>query len=338
MMNSFGEIFRVTTFGESHGAALGCVVDGCPAGVPVDERKLNAQLDRRRPGQSEITSSRDERDRPEILSGIFWGKTLGTPIAMLVCNTDARSEDYDQIRSTPRPGHADAAWKAKFKHADHRGGGRASGRETVARVMAGWVAEAVLEQAFPELRVVAWVSQVGDVRMSPKLDNRSWTREEVDQNLCRCPDSAAAQKIKRKLALAMEEGESFGGVVTVHVSGMPAGLGEPVFLKMQSYLSSALASIGTVNGLWWNRVPIDLPGSSFHRPENSYGGLSGGISNGADVRFNIACKPVATIGEQARKGRHDPCILPRAIPVFESMTAIVLADLYLISLVRRRPK
>lgn len=334
-MNTFGKLFRVTTFGESHGAALGCVVDGCPAGVPVDEKLLQAQLERRRPGQSAITAGRNEPDIPEILSGIFEGKTLGTPIAMLVKNRDVRSSDYNEIRNAPRPGHADTTWKVKFGHVDYRGGGRSSGRETVSRVMAGWVAESVLTHVFADLHIVAWVSMVGDVAMDKKLMFGSWSREEVDAFSCRCPDRSAAEKIERMLLEAKEKGESYGGVVSIKVTGMPKGLGEPVFLKLQSHLAAALSSIGTVNGLWWNQRPIELSGSEFHKPGNTYNGTIGGISNGEDLLWHIACKPISTLGEQARKGRHDPCVLPRIVPVVESMTALVLIDLYLLDRARR---
>ena len=334
-MNTFGEVFRVTTFGESHGAAVGCVVDGCPSGVPVDERDLRDQLARRRPGQSELTSPRKESDEPEILSGIFEGMTLGTPIAMLVRNRDTRSADYDAIRRSPRPGHADEVWRAKFGHVDHRGGGRSSGRETVARVMAGWVAESLLTRVLPDLGIVAWVSAVGGISMSDDALARSWRRDEVNASAVRCPEPEVAARMSEAIIRARDEGDSFGGVITVRIQGVPVGLGEPVFSKLQSRLADAFASIGTVNSVRWNQLPLDSRGSEFHVPGNSYGGINGGISNGRDIVFHIGGKPVSTIGDLAKSGRHDPCILPRAVPVVESMAALVMADLYLMNRMRR---
>jgi chorismate synthase len=335
MLNSFGQVFRLTTFGESHGAALGCVVDGCPAGVPVDEERLRRQLARRRPGQSDITTSRSEADEPVILSGVYLRKTLGTPIAMAVYNHDARSGDYETIRTSPRPGHADAAWREKFGHVDHRGGGRSSGRETVARVLGGWVAEELLRALVPSMSIVACVSQVGELRMSDSALGTSWTREEVDHSISRCPEGEVADRIETMLREAKTKGDSYGGVISLRVSGIPAGLGEPVFLKLHSYLAAGLASIGTINGIWWNSRPLDLRGSAFHSPGNTYGGISGGISTGSDLLVHIAGKPVSTIGDLAKQGRHDPCILPRAVPVVESMAALVLADLWLLQRIRR---
>ncbi len=329
-MNTFGTLFRVTTFGESHGLALGCVVDGCPSEVPVDRQMLLAQLARRRPGQSALTTARNECDEPEILSGIFQDITLGTPIALLVRNRDARSGDYDAVWKQPRPGHADAAWKAKFGHVDYRGGGRSSGRETVARVMAGWVAESLLARVLPELRIVAWVSAVGGLSMGEAAMARRWRRDEVDAFDSRCPEAETAERMSELILRAKESGDSYGGVITVRVEGPPAGLGEPVFLKLHSYLANAFASIGTVNAVRWNTKPLDIKGSEFHSPGNTYGGVNGGISNGENLVFHISGKPVSTIGEAAVKGRHDPCILPRAVPVVESMAAIIFADLFLI--------
>jgi chorismate synthase len=335
MMNSVGTIFRVTTFGESHGPALGCVVDGCPAGVAMDESALLRQLARRRPGQSAITSARDEGDVPEILSGIFEGVSLGTPIAMLVRNRDARSGDYDRIKREPRPGHADETWRAKFGHADHRGGGRSSGRETVSRVMAGWVAEMLLQRLMPQLGIVAFVSRVGAVTLGEEDIKRPWSRDQVDAHDSRCPDAEKAGAIEAMLADAKKEGESYGGTISLRVSGLPAGIGEPVFLKLHSYLAATLSTIGTMNAVNWNERSLDLPGSEFHAPGNSYGGINGGISNGQDLLFHISGKPVSTLGDTAKAGRHDPCILPRAVPVVESMAAIVLADLVMLNRLRR---
>ena len=334
-MNTFGTLFRLTTFGESHGVALGCVVDGCPANIPVYEELLLKQLDRRRPGQSKITTSRPESDTPEILSGIFQGRTLGTPIAMMVRNKAQRSSDYDEIKKQPRRGHADLVWKDKFGHVDHRGGGRSSGRETVSRVMGGWVAEALLSYMFPGLKIAAFVSQVGQVSMSEAGKNIRWTRQQVDVYESRCPEKETAMEISDMLTRAKEEGDSYGGEIILHVSGMPESLGEPVFYKLQNAMAGALTSIATVNSISWNQLPLDIPGSEFHIEANDYGGINGGISNGNDLLFRIFTKPVSTIGDVAKKGRHDPCILPRAVPVVESMAALVLADLALINQSRR---
>lgn len=334
-MNTFGRLFRITTFGESHGAALGCIVDGCPANIPVDENLLLSQLDRRRPGQSKITTSRPESDTPEILSGIFQGKTLGTPVAMMVRNTAQKSSDYNEIKHHPRRGHADQVWKDKFGHVDHRGGGRSSGRETVSRVMGGWLAECLLKYIYPELKIAAFVSQVGTVAMSQKGKNELWSRDQVDVFASRCPEEKAALAIEKMLEEAKEKGDSYGGEIILRVSGMPASLGEPVFMKLQNYLAGALASIATINSINWNELPLDTPGSSFHIEDNNYSGINGGISNGGNLIFRMFTKPVSTIGDVAKKGRHDPCILPRAVPVVESMAALVLADLALINQSRK---
>jgi chorismate synthase len=333
MFNSFGSLFRVTTFGESHGSGLGCVVDGCPAGVSLNRDSLLKQLERRRPGQSAITTGRKESDAPEILSGLYDGTTLGTPIAMVVRNTGQRSSDYDQIKKQPRKGHADKTWRDKFGHVDHRGGGRASGRETVGRVMAGWVAEGLLAELFSDLTITAHVSRVGDLKIPEDHEDRTWSREEVDRYACRCPVENTALEIDRMLLAAKKEGQSYGGTVTVTIRNLPQGLGEPVFLKAQNMLAGAFSSIGTVNGVTWNEKPLTLPGTAFHE-NNQYGGLNGGITNGADLRFRVVCKPVSTLGDLAKAGRHDPCVLPRIVPVVESMAALVLADLALMAKVR----
>jgi chorismate synthase len=336
-VNTFGTLFRMTTFGESHGPAVGCVVDGCPSEIPLDKQKLYAQMARRRPGQSALTTPRQESDEPEILSGIYNDVTLGTPIAMLVRNRDTRSSDYDGIKGNPRLGHADAVWKIKFGHVDHRGGGRSSGRETAARVMAGWVAESLLAEVLPELRIVAWVSTVGCLSISEAAMARHWRREEIDLFEVRCPEAETAERMSQLILRAKENGDSLGGSITVRLEGVPPALGEPVFQKLSSYLAGAFASIGTINLIRWNQKPLELKGSEFHTPDNTYGGINGGISNGEDILFHIWGKPVSTIGDAAGKGRHDPCILPRAVPVVESMAAIAIADLYLLNRVRRIP-
>jgi chorismate synthase len=341
-MNTFGELFRVTTFGESHGVALGAVIDGCPAGVPLTTALVQAALDRRRPGQSAVTTSRGEADRVELLSGVYEDKTLGTPIAAVVRNQDARSQDYAALAQEDRPGHADRVWRERFKHRDPRGGGRTSGRETLGRVLGGAVAEALLRQEQPGLSVVGWVSRVGPVKApSPPP---GLTRAQVDAHVTRCPDGPTAEAMEARILEAKAAGDSLGGVVTVRVEGLPAGLGEPVFGKLKARLASAVAGIGAVTGVVWG--PDDLqarlmgPGSQFHavrpdgRPGDVYGGIQGGLSNGAPLELQVLFKPPATLGAHAKEGRHDACILPRAVPVVEAMVALVLADLWLLFLAR----
>lgn len=330
-MNTFGSLFRLTTFGESHGPAMGAVIDGCPAGVPLQAETIQQALDRRRPGQSALTTRRQEPDRVEILSGVYQGKTLGTPIAAIVRNVDARPEDYNALLTQPRIGHADAVWQARFKHWDHRGGGRSSGRETVSRVIGGAVAEAFLAREIPDLRVVGYVSQVGTITATPP--SRTPTRAEVDAHPTRCPDPAAAPRMAEEILQAKERGDSLGGTIDLRIEGLPVGLGEPVFGKLKALLAAALSSVGTVTGVVWG--PPDLiqaisrPGSVFHASTESYGGIQGGMSNGEPVHLRVYLKPVSTLGPTARTGRHDPCILPRAVPVLEAMTSLVLADLWL---------
>jgi len=330
-MNTFGTLFRLTTFGESHGPALGAVVDGCPAGVPLTREQVQAALDRRRPGQSELTSARNEADQVELLSGVFEGKTLGTPLAAVVRNRDARPQDYEALRTVDRPGHADQVWRERFKHRDHRGGGRTSGRETLARVIGGAVADALLARDLPEVRVVGWVSQVGPwVAAEPPA---GLTRAQVDTHPTRCPDPAAAMQMVDLLMKAKQEGDSYGGAIDLRLEGLPSGLGEPVFDKLKALLAHAVGSIGAATGVWWG--PRDLaatlaqPGSVFHARADSAGGIQGGLSTGAPVSLRVFFKPPSTTGATAKQGRHDPCILPRAVPVVEAMASLVLADLWL---------
>ncbi|MBI5494708.1 MAG: chorismate synthase [Deltaproteobacteria bacterium] len=329
-MNTHGRIFRVTTFGESHGPAVGAVVDGCPAGVALDAARIQAALDRRRPGQSALTSARAEADRVEILSGVFEERTLGTPIALLVRNTDARPQDYDALRTADRRGHADAAWRTRFKHRDHRGGGRSSARETVGRVLGGAVAEALLARELPAARIVAWVSVVGALEAAAPADV---TRDLVDAHPTRCPDPATREEMAAAIERARDGGDSLGGAVDLRVTGLPVGLGEPVFDKLRATLGAAMMSIPAVAGTWVG--PSDLgarlrqPGSVFHADERAWGGIQGGMSNGAALELRVLFKPPATLGATARAGRHDPCVLPRAVPIVEAMAALVLADAWL---------
>lgn len=335
-MNTFGTLFRLTTFGESHGPALGAVVDGCPAGVPLTMAQVQAALDRRRPGQSAVTTARNEGDRVELLSGVFEEKTLGTPIAALVRNTDQRSGDYDALKQQDRPGHADAVWRARFKHRDHRGGGRTSGRETLCRVIGGAVAEAFLARDVPSVSTVAWVSQVGTLvapAPGPEL-----TRALVDAHPTRCPDPTTAATMWDDIVAAKGQGDSLGGTIDVRVRGLPVGLGEPVFGKLKAVLAQAIASVGAVAGVTWG--PDDLSaavsqrGSQFHQQKESYGGIQGGLSNGEPLQLRVYFKPPATLGAHATSGRHDPCILPRAVPVLEAMVSLALADFWQLYLAR----
>jgi chorismate synthase len=340
-MNTFGELFRLTTFGESHGKALGAVVDGCPAGVALLESEMQAALDRRRPGQSALTTARQEGDKVEILSGVFEDKTLGTPIAAVVRNADARSQDYTALKNEDRPGHADAVWRARFQHRDHRGGGRTSGRETLSRVIGGAVAEALLKREIPGLKIVAAVTQIGPYKAS--FPNEKSTRAQVDAHATRCLDETVRETMASEILKAKERGDSFGGIITVRVDGLPTGLGEPVFGKLKSRLADALAGVGTVSGLVWGSedVTADIakPGTEFHRqyeqgPSRVYGGIQGGLSNGEPLFVQVLMKPASTLQAHAKGGRHDPCILPRAVPVLEAMTALVLADAHLLFLAR----
>lgn len=331
-MNTFGELFRLTTFGESHGPALGAIIDGCPAGVPLAIESIQAALDRRRPGQSALTTARAEGDKVEILSGVYEGKTLGTPIAAIVRNVDTRSKDYEALKAKPRTGHADAVWLERFKHRDHRGGGRTSGRETLSRVIGGAVAEAMLARDLPGVHITAWVSQVGPIKCAVPAPGVE--RSFIDAHPTRCPDATAAERMAQLILDAKAAGDSLGGTIDVRVEGLPVGLGEPVFGKLKALLAYALGSVGTVTGVVWGPPDIETlvaqHGSTFHASSEVYGGVQGGLSNGEPVHVRAFMKPVATLGDVAKAGRHDPCILPRAVPVLEAMTALVLADLALL--------
>jgi len=332
-MNGFGRLFRLTTFGESHGPALGAVVEGCPAGVPLCEAQVQKALNRRRPGQSALTTPRAEADRVELLSGLWEGKTLGTPIAALVRNTNQRSGDYAAFSEKDRPGHADAVWRARFKHQDRRGGGRTSGRETLSRVIGGAIAEAFLAKQHPGLSTVAWVSQVGPLPMLPLATPPS--REEVDAHPTRCPCPRRAEEMAALIGKAQEGNDSLGGSVDICTLGMPVGLGEPVFGKLKARLADALAGIGATTGVVWGGEGLledfSLPGKAFHSggAPGVYGGVQGGLSNGEPLRLRVFFKPPATLGDMAKAGRHDSCILPRVVPVVEAMVSLVLADLSL---------
>jgi chorismate synthase len=343
MSSSFGRLFVVTTFGESHGPAVGVVVDGMPPGVRVDVEEVQRELDRRRPGQSTITTQRREADRVEILSGIFEGVTLGTPIAMLVRNADARSRDYESLREVFRPGHADYATFQKYGVRDHRGGGRSSGRETVGRVAAGALAKCAL--AVAGVTIVGGTVQVRDV----KAMRRDW--DEVENNPVRCPDAKAAPRMVAAIEAARAERDSVGGVVEVVARGVPPGWGDPTMAKLDALLGAAMLSIPATKGveigggfgvteLLGSQANDVFDGQTFRT--NFAGGISGGISNGADVVARVAVRPATSIGKPQTaatraggtttieiQGRHDPCICPRVVPVAESMMAITLMDAWL---------
>lgn len=344
MGNTFGKFFRVTTFGESHGAALGCVIDGCPPKIPLTEAEIQHELDRRRPGQSAVTTGRQETDRVKILSGIFEGFSLGTPIAMIVENTDARSADYEKFKKTFRPGHADFTWEMKYGFRDYRGGGRSSGRETVARVMAGAVAKKIL--SLNKIQIFAYALQIGPIRGS-KVDFSF-----IEKNLVRAADPSKAKAMEQYILKVKEEGDSVGGIVEIIVKNCPLGLGEPVFDKLNADLAKAIVSIPTVKGLEFGsgfgvalkkgsqqNDPFTVRSGKITLSKNDAGGISGGISTGEDIVIRVAVKPPSSISKTQKTvtkdrkkiniqvtGRHDPCIIPRFIPVAESMVAITLTD------------
>ena len=313
--NSFGRLFKVTTFGESHGAALGAVIEGCPAGVEFNLEILKEMLERRRPGASAITSARSEADTPEVLSGVYQNKTLGTPIAIIVRNQDARSEDYKFIdEGAFRKGHSEDLWKQKFGHFDPRGGGRSSGRETLARVLGGAIAKMFLRTLYP-IEVTSRALSVGAL----KAENKDFP-----------------EKLEALLLKAKEDGKSYGGVAEIRIQNAPSSLGEPVFAKLKSELASAMLSVGATVGfeLGAGFASADAEGSSFHSASSSagsdqYGGIRGGISSGEEIVFRMAVKPTSSVLDVAKKGRHDPCILLRALVVFEAMSWLVLADMLL---------
>ncbi len=352
MASTFGTVFRVSTFGESHGVGVGAVVDGCPARIDVSLEAIQAQADRRKPGQSDLTTQRMEADTVEILSGVQNGKTLGTPIGLLVRNHDQRPGDYDETLAAPRPSHADYTYLKKYGVRAKSGGGRASARETAARVAAGALAEQVLQQMCG-VEIVAWVSSVGDI--GSDVDAATVTRADVDSRAVRCPDQAAADKMEARIREVRDEGDSIGGILTCVCRNVPAGWGEPVFDKVEALLAQAMLSIpackafeigsgfaGTeLRGSQHNDPFIVGEGDDLATSTNNSGGVHGGITNGQPIVFRVAFKPPATIkcaqetvdydGKpvtlQVTQGRHDPCVVPRAVPIVEAMAALVLADL-----------
>src|ERR1041385_8876117 len=350
MGNSFGELFRVTTWGESHGGGVGVVVDGCPPQIELSEADIQYELDRRRPGQSSIVSSRQEEDRCQILSGVFDGRTLGTPISIVVLNKDARPQDYEEIESTFRPSHADFTYEAKYGIRNWQGGGRASARETIGRVAGGAIAKRVLKHFHLPFEILAYVRQVHEI--AAEIDGGSVKREQVEKNAVRCPEETAARKMMAAIEQAREEGDSLGGVIECVISGAPPGLGEPVFDKLEADLAKAMLSLPATKGFEVGSgfSAITMKGSEHNDPfelrdgrvrtiTNYSGGIQGGISNGENIIFRVAFKPTATIGREqktvtksqrettlAARGRHDPCVLPRAVPMVEAMAALVMCD------------
>lgn len=326
--NTFGTLFKMTSFGESHGKALGVVIDGCPAGIDFNLDLLIANLARRKPGQSSITTDRKEADAPVVLSGVFENKTLGTPICIIVENTDHKSADYNEIRNQSRIGHADDTWKKKFGHVDHRGGGRSSGRETLTRVLAGSVAQMLVQKLQSKVLIKAFSAEIGPYKLSANELETVW-KQNIDSYPTRFP-SIQSNEIVTMLEQAKIEGESFGGVAELRIKNVPTGLGQPVFHKLKSDLASAMMSLGASVAVELGEgfKSSELAGSEFHKEMESsnYGGIRGGISTGEEISIRVAFKPTSSIKDVAKKGRHDPCIIPRAIPVLESMAWIVLAD------------
>lgn len=329
--NSFGSRLLMHTFGESHGRAMGVVIDGFPAGLKVNINEIQNFLDRRRPGTSALVSARNEPDKLEIVSGIFEEQTLGTPICALIYNQNARSEDYSDIKTQTRHGHADKVWKEKFGHVDHRGGGRASARETVSRVIAGAFCEQALKKLSPKTKIVGFVSKIGEFDCDSVLAINS-NRTDVDQYAARFPHKDS-RFISEKLETAKQNGNSYGGVAEIHIHNPPVGLGQPVFHKLKSDLAAAAMSLGASIGVDFGDgfESIKQNGIDFHTTavDHQYGGIQGGISTGRMIRFRVFFKPTASILDIAKKGRHDPCIVTRAIPILEAMAAFISFDHYL---------
>ena len=350
MGNTFGQLFRVTTFGESHGGGIGVVIDGCPPQIEINEGEIQHELDRRRPGQSKITTQRREEDRCEILAGVFEGKTLGTPIGILVRNKDARPEDYVKIAEKFRPSHADFTYEAKYGIRNWKGGGRASARETIGRVAAGAVAKKILSTLYRNFEDVAYVARIHEI--TAKINRSTVHMNDVERNAVRCPDAAAAKKMESLIEQIRSEGDSVGGLVECVIRGIPPGLGEPVFAKLEADLAKAMMSLPATKGFEIgsgfaatrmrgseHNDPFEVRGGRIRTATNNSGGVQGGISNGEEIYFRVAFKPPATIAREQRtvtssqqqtklaaRGRHDPCVLPRAVPIVEAMAALVLCD------------
>ena len=346
--NSYGTLFRITTFGESHGAALGGIIDGCPPGVELDFDLIQLEMQRRMPGQSSIVTQRKEADEVQFLSGIFEGKTTGTPIGFTINNTNQKPADYSQNTETFRPSHADYVYEKKYGRRDYRGGGRSSARETACRVVAG----AVAKQIVKDIKINAFVSSVGTIYINKPYQELDFSK--IESNAVRCPDAETAEKMENHILEIKKQGDTVGGTITCVIQNVPIGLGEPVFDKLHAELGKAMLSINAVKGFEYGSgfCGAQMKGSEhndLYNPDgttktNLSGGIQGGISNGMDIYFRVAFKPVATliqnqevltkensIIEQQGKGRHDPCVVPRAVPIVEAMAAIVLADFYLLN-------
>lgn len=351
-MNTFGTIFRLTSFGESHGAGVGGVIDGCPAGLELDMDFIQSELDRRRPGQSRITTPRKEADKVEFLSGVFQNKTTGAPVGFLIRNENQQSSDYDNIKEAFRPSHADFTYQEKYGIRDYRGGGRSSARETIARVVAGAIAKLYLRRL--NIDITAYTSQVGDIALENNY--RVYDLSRTEENFVRCPDPDIAEQMIRLIQEVRYQGDTIGGTITCVIKGTPAGLGDPVFGKLHALLGSAMLSINAVKGFEYGTgFDVAARGSelndAFYNDNgkvntrtNHSGGIQAGISNGQDIYFRVAFKPVSTILREQQtvdihgndtiikaRGRHDPCVLPRAVPIVEAMAAITLLDAYLLS-------
>jgi len=341
--NTFGKLFKLTTFGESHGEALGGIIDGCPAGIELDFEAIQFEMSRRKPGQSSIVTQRKEEDEVQFLSGIFEGKTTGMPIGFIIPNTNQKSDDYSHIKDTYRPSHADYVYEQKYGIRDYRGGGRSSARETASRVVGG----AIAKQVIPQIKINAFTSSVGDIFIDKPYQALDFTK--IESNPVRCPDEATAQKMEEYIKQIRKEGDTIGGTVTCVIQNVPIGLGEPVFDKLHAELGKAMLSINAVKGFEYGSgfcgakmkgsEHNDLHNADGTTKSNLSGGIQGGISNGMDIYFRVAFKPVATIMQKQEsldingnlvemigKGRHDPCVVPRAVPIVEAMAALVLAD------------
>lgn len=350
--NSFGQLFKITTCGESHGGALGVIVDGCPPGLEISEAEIQAELDRRRPGQSSITTPRKEEDTIHILSGVFEGRTTGTPILLLAYNKDAKSEDYDALKDIYRPSHADFTYMMKYGRRDFRGSGRASARETLARVAAGAIAKKYLKEHL-NVEILSYVEQVGPIRCD--IDQAEVHMEAIEKNIIRCPDQAVANQMIALIESIKNDNDSIGGIIKGIIRNVPSGLGEPVFDKLPADLAKAMMSINAVKGfeIGSGFAGVTMRGSEHNDPfiiedgkvkmkTNHAGGTLGGISTGEDIYFRLALKSVSTIGKEQQTvnvmnepvslkatGRHDPCVLPRAVPIVDAMAALVVMDHFL---------
>ncbi|WGH28072.1 MAG: chorismate synthase [Candidatus Shikimatogenerans bostrichidophilus] len=346
--NSIGKIFKLTTFGESHGIAIGGIIDGCPSGIKIDINKINYEIKRRKTGQSNIVTPRKEKDNVQFLSGLLNNITTGTPIGFIIYNKDQKSNDYNNIKNIYRPSHADFTYQKKYNIRDYRGGGRSSARETVCRVVAGSIAKQIIKN----IKIYAYVSSVGNIKLKKKYYEIN--KKNIEKNIIRCPDIKIAKKMIKLIKIIKDEGDTIGGIITCVINNVPIGLGEPIFNKLNSELGKAMLSINAVKGFEYGSGfnSIKMKGSKHNdiflkknKTKTNYsGGIQGGISNGMDIYFNVAFKPVSTIKKKQYsidknnkkvffkiKGRHDPCVLPRAVPIVESMAALIILDYYLLN-------